>query len=820
MAVKINGDALSILARSHFSNNVFSLSASVEKLSSGLRINRFADDPATSTIASQLNSEALSLGQAVRNANDGVSVMQIVDGALAEVIDIVNTIRTKAVSGAQDTLTTASRLALQGDINTLLGELDSVADNAVFNDQNLLSGLFSNKQFQIGASANQAVGVSFPRLRESTIGHLGAGALTLSSSTGGAVSFNLVNPDSGLTLNISSFSIAYSNDADSGMGGLADRINRYTSDTGISASAVVESISSSAINVGSTLGTFAINDIAIGSVSVSARDADSTLINAINAKTTSHGVTASVSSSGQLSLSSGDGRAIKVSGLGSELGSSDDELSTYGQVNILQVGPYSLDVTDLSDGFAVAFSSNMNISQSVTTSIDSVLAPGSVLGDGSLLAAGSTAGGTFLGADVNGAITTTQDSRLLAGSVVASGSTIAAGSRLGGTAVTGAALTGLESTVLQSGSVLNTGSVVKSGSYLTNDITTASGPVVAGTVLSGDATVSADLNLTYAMLLLAGSQVASGSSFTEGSIIGADFSLDGVMSLSKDMTLSSGSTLVDVDGSSSIAVGSTIGGEATIASSVAVTREMIVKGGSVLSSSTEFAMGSTIGGEVVLAGSHTAVEDILLESGSILASSSTIKSETLVTTPLITSSGTIAAGTTLAADVITNGSNTLSNSLLVKSGSALANGSILAANSKNEASVQVTGESRLRLIDLSVLSAEESNTAIAIADAALADIERVRAAAGAYQSRFESSISLLGETQMQVIQARSKMVEVDFASEVDNFTRMQLLMQTSAFALTQANAVPPNVFKIFQGGTDQNMNQFFIAAANNSRSIN
>jgi flagellin len=154
--------------------------------------------------------------------------------------------------------------------------------------------------------------------------------------------------------------------------------------------------------------------------------------------------------------------------------------------------------------------------------------------------------------------------------------------------------------------------------------------------------------------------------------------------------------------------------------------------------------------------------------------------------------------------------------MLLKSGSILADGSALTANSRNDAGVEVTGQSLLRLLDLSVLTVKDASTAIVIADAALADLERIRAEAGAYQGQFESSISLLGETEMHVSEARSKMIEVDFANEVENLTRMQLLVQSSAFALTQANATPENVFRILQGGADQKFTDFFISATSRS----
>nr|MBF0222624.1 hypothetical protein [Desulfobulbaceae bacterium] len=813
MTVKINGDAISILSRHNFSKNVNSLSDSVEKLSSGLRINRYSDDPATSVIASQLNTQAISLGQAVQNANEAVTVMQIIDNSLSEAVDIVNTIRTKAVHGAQDAMTNSTRSVLQQDINTLLEELDLIVETSVYNDQKLLTGLFSNKRFQIGASANEDVNISIPSSKETRIGHLGTGILTLSSSSGGSVNFEFNNNLTGETLSVKSMTISYANDAAQGMGGVADYINRYSSDTGITAQAVVDSTSSAPISAGATASSFTINGVAIGAVNVAALDADGSLVNSINAKTTSHGVVATTSSSGQLSLVSTDGRSLQITGTGT-IGVTDAELSTYGQLTILQNGSYKLNLTDLSEGFAVAFSSNMNISANITTTIDSTLTTGSVLGSGSILAPGSTTGMELSGSDIGADITTSQTSELLAGSVLASGSIVALGSNTGGTATAASDIVSQDISVLQSGSVLKSGSMIKKGSYLTNDITTASGTTSAGTVLAADATLTSDLSLDYDMLLLTGSSLASGSSFAAGSTIGADFSITGTLEVTKTMSLLAGSTIKNVEGSTLFSAGSTIGGSTTITASKTITQEMTVTTGSTLSSATQFAIGSTLGGTSVLNGAHVAIEDIFVESGSVLAENSRINGGTVITSSLQTTDGTVTAGSTLATDSVTIGSNALSVSMVLKSGSIVASGSTLAANSRNDAGVQLTAESILRLIDINVLSARDASTAIVIADAALKDLEEIRSAAGAYQSQFESSNSLLGGTQMQLLEARSKMIEVDFASEAENLTKMQLLVQSSAFALTQANVAPQNVFNILQGGGSQKINEFFISAAN------
>src|SRR3989339_1520789 len=178
MALRINTNVASLNAHKNMIKNDNSLSASLEKLSSGLRINKAADDASGMAIADSLRSQGLGLGQAVRNANDGISMVQTADGALEESINIVNTIKTKAIQSSQDGQTTESRKAIQSDINKLMEELDNIAKTTSFNGQKLLSGSFTNKKFQVGAYSGETVNISIGSAEATKIGHVSASNLT------------------------------------------------------------------------------------------------------------------------------------------------------------------------------------------------------------------------------------------------------------------------------------------------------------------------------------------------------------------------------------------------------------------------------------------------------------------------------------------------------------------------------------------------------------------------------------------------------------------------------------------------------------------
>ncbi|MFA6498253.1 MAG: flagellin [Desulfurivibrionaceae bacterium] len=802
MAFQIT-NTTSLYAHGNLVNSYNSLAKSVERLSSGLRINHAADDPAGLHIASGLDAQAKSFGQAIRNSNDGVSIMQIMDDALAESASILSSIKTKAVQAAQDSQTTASRQTIQNDITKLLEELDIIAQTSTYNGQNLLTGIFSDKKFQVGAYANEILSVSVDSAESIKVGHVRTAELTLTNSTGGAVELSFYSNLTNETLSIKSVSVQYDNTAENSMGALADAINAYKDTTGISAYAVVETTSTDPVQGGSTGSDFAINDIAIGAVTTLANDTDNSLINAINNKTSSHGITASITAAGQLKLTSSDGRAIKVSGAQTALTASDaNTISTFGSIQLYQTGSYSINMNNLSEGLAVSFASGgLSFTMPLPTSINSTLATGSLLASTSTLKAGFTAGKTLLGTDLNGNIAnTTLNSTILTGSVLATGSIVKKNTVLGGSAVNNGDITTTANSLLKSGSTLKIGSTLKAGTYMTNTI----GALTIGTTLSVDSVTTVEATLSNDMLLLNGSIIKSASTMTAGSYVGENITLNAAMTTSQNMTLLSGSTIADVDGVTSIAAGSTVGGDTLLGANVTTTQSMTLKSGSSLANGSILANGSTIGGDATVNGAHTLTADLSLAANSVLANASVIKAGTVLTNDIVTTVGLISASATpTTVDYTTSGSNTLNLAMTLKSASVIASGSVLAANAGGAASTQLTSEATLRLSDLSVLTASDAQTAIVLAEAAMDDINTIRANVGATQSQFIANASNLTTAQLNAQNAYSNIMDIDFSEETTIFTKMNVLVQSGAFALTQANAMTTSVLDLLQGGSQQ-----------------
>jgi len=172
MGFRINTNVAAMNAHTNAVSNNRAMNSSLEKLSSGLRINKAADDSSGMAIADSLRMQANSLGQAISNANDGIGVIQIADKAMDEQLKILDTIKTKSIQAASDTQSSDSRAAIQKDVDRLLEQLDNIAKTTAYNGQSLLSGNFTNKEFQIGAYSNQTVKASIGNTQSLAIGNI------------------------------------------------------------------------------------------------------------------------------------------------------------------------------------------------------------------------------------------------------------------------------------------------------------------------------------------------------------------------------------------------------------------------------------------------------------------------------------------------------------------------------------------------------------------------------------------------------------------------------------------------------------------------
>ncbi|MBF0603277.1 MAG: flagellin FliC [Nitrospirae bacterium] len=160
MALAINTNIASINAQRQLLKSTNSLGKTFERLSSGLRINRAADDAAGLSISTRMTSQIRGGNQAIRNTNDAISVVQVADGALDETTNALQRIRELAVQGANDTLIVGDRQDLQQEINQLVYEVQRISTETEFNNQKIVNGSFAAKKIQVGPDGGQTVAVT------------------------------------------------------------------------------------------------------------------------------------------------------------------------------------------------------------------------------------------------------------------------------------------------------------------------------------------------------------------------------------------------------------------------------------------------------------------------------------------------------------------------------------------------------------------------------------------------------------------------------------------------------------------------------------
>ena len=188
MALTIMTNVASLNAQRNLGTSQTALNKSMERLSSGLRINSAKDDAAGLAISDRMTSQIRGLNQAVRNANDGISLSQTAEGALQETTNILQRMRELAVQSSNDTNTAADRASLNSEVTQLMAEVNRIAETTAFNGKVLLAGGFSGADnqavFQVGANAGQTIGVN---IGAATGSALGLNSVTTINMTNSAV---------------------------------------------------------------------------------------------------------------------------------------------------------------------------------------------------------------------------------------------------------------------------------------------------------------------------------------------------------------------------------------------------------------------------------------------------------------------------------------------------------------------------------------------------------------------------------------------------------------------------------------------------------
>ncbi len=181
MALSINTNVMSLTAQRNLGQSQSALAKSMQRLSSGMRINSAKDDSAGLAISGRMTAQIRGLNQAARNSNDGISLAQTAEGALQESTNLLQRMRELAVQSANDTNSASDRSSLQAELNQLKQEMTRISDTTAFNGKTLLDGTMSNAQFQVGANANQTISFG---INSAAAADLGNNALTTTNARG------------------------------------------------------------------------------------------------------------------------------------------------------------------------------------------------------------------------------------------------------------------------------------------------------------------------------------------------------------------------------------------------------------------------------------------------------------------------------------------------------------------------------------------------------------------------------------------------------------------------------------------------------------
>lgn len=383
MAVTVNTNVSAMMAQRNLSNANNSVASSMERLTTGLRINSAKDDAAGLQISNRLTSQTRGLDVAMRNANDGISIAQTAEGSMQESTNILQRMRDLSLQAANGSNSDSDRKALQKEVSALQTEMTRIAETTSFGGQNLLDGSFTGKSFQIGAKAGETVGLDLIDTRATALGNS-----TSNLNSGGVSAFNAgaTNIVAAQNLTLTGFegqkSVAVS--ANDTAQDIAAAINTESSNTGVTASAFT-GVQLDAL----TLDAAGDNTITVGSKSYAMPTGSdlASLAERVNADSDETGIRAVETEDGKLNLISDEGKDISITAGGTTTG-------------------FSLGLTELNadlttTGGATATVNNGNATQTLTGQVE-LTTPGTTTSTLSMTSTGAIAAGAIENNSVQG----------------------------------------------------------------------------------------------------------------------------------------------------------------------------------------------------------------------------------------------------------------------------------------------------------------------------------------------------------------------------------------------------------------------------------
>jgi len=836
----INTNFASLNAQRNLGRSQGELQTSLQRLSSGLRINSSKDDAAGLAISNRFTSQIRGLTQASRNANDGISLAQTAEGALQESTNIMQRVRELAIQSANSTNSATDRLSLQSEVNQLISELDRIANTTSFNSLKLLDGSFTAQTFQVGAEANQTINVSVSGATSDILGisklstnnditgisnstHSGFVASTSALNVGAAYNGSTVAQDitvtdptgSTQTFTLGATLVVAGNT-------LSDAFNALGF-TGATAAAASEN--SAVVDVSSTTiedfdqVTFTLNDgtatdaISFVRNSASFATLEEQFAAAVNGAVNT-GITAYVSADNQVTLSNATGLNIGLE----NFDVNDNAAITFDNFTSGSAEASSVTI----DGTLVSYTADTDAATHATNFANAAAvalgANYTVIDDG--------AGSVTVYGNTNASIAITlYDDGVSADKTVqvssGNGNTTLADTTLDAVTV---AATGVladdAQTVEFEGSTLTELGAIDSATKISSlDITLSTGYSITSSINSAGGGLF-DINTAGATVSLFGygqSDTTAGNNVSAQTLtingesqrtVGVESNADaetivGLINAVSDSTgvLATAKTTatlnnLSIDGVTSFELnGVNISANVTTDDLTALAEAINDRTGQ----TGVIAELSIDKASITL--SHDTGEDISIlnfDSSSAVdgAGSPTVSMDVTGTTGVTTmlQSGGANAGTrdsTVIGGVIEFKST--SSSFSVSSSLGELGGSIFSGTATE---LQASENQTVDTVDIGTV--DTAQAAIDIADGALARIDAIRADLGAVQNRFETTISNLTRTIENLSAARSRIQDTDFAAETANLTRTQILQQAGVAMLAQANSLPQLVLSLLQ----------------------
>lgn len=381
MALTINTNVASLNAQRNLSKSQAGLNISMERLSSGLRINSAKDDAAGLAISDRMTSQIRGLNQATRNSNDGISLAQTAEGAMQESTNILQRIRELSVQSANATNSASDRAALQAEVNQLKSEMNRIANSTSFNGIKILDGTFISQQFQVGANANETIEFTIQGMRSTDLGRYDLDAIntTAYQGTGAASTASTSSPATNnigtqlITINGIKGTSTASITAGYTAKEIATAVNQQTAATGVDALARNEATLSNLTPSGTVTLTIGTPSKSV-TVNAASSPTDLTaLAMAINDQSGVTGVTASVNG-GSITLTQAEGDDIII----------EDFDHSSATASLVVTGGNSVTVslsnsgTPVNDSTRVAGTIEFNSSDAYTLSSDAAPGAGSI----------------------------------------------------------------------------------------------------------------------------------------------------------------------------------------------------------------------------------------------------------------------------------------------------------------------------------------------------------------------------------------------------------------------------------------------------------